>query len=215
MATESYGKVKCRHCGKSIRKSEAFPHPNKKRNYYCNEQCYREELQIAVDRKINTTPVDNLVTCRCCGKKIKRSQSFCVKDRYYYCSEKEYETQYKGSEAYWEETFLDYIYFDITAKDCDFPLMQRQAAMYHDKYNFKWPGMLLTLQYWYETLQSSWNPDYGLGQIFPKYYEEAKKFYNQRKQIESLVDKMEGDDKIIKIKKKKSVNKKEMKWEDL
>lgn len=206
--------VKCKYCNTQIRKIEAFPHPIKPRAYYCNLFCYEESEKNKQEKKINTT-IDNSVTCRCCNKKIKRSQAFSVKDRYYYCSEEEYETKYKGSIAYWEEMFMDYIYFDMTNKDCDFIAIQRQANMFHDKYDFKWTGMLLTLQYWYETLCNSWNPEYGLGQIFPKFYEEAKNFYNEKKEIESLVNEMEGEDKIIIIKRQKNKKINIKKWEDL
>ena len=186
--------VKCRYCGTKVNKIKAFPHPTKPRYYYCNEKCYNDEIQKNQGRKINNTVADGMVTCRCCGKKIIKEQAFSIKERYYYCSEQEYESKYKGSEAYWEETFLDYVY--------------------HDKYNFKWTGMVLTLQYWFETLQNSWNSDYGLGQIFPKYYEEAKNFYYEKQEIQKMVNEMEEGDRIVKITKKKPV-KEIKKWEDL
>jgi hypothetical protein len=208
--------IKCRYCGTKVNKIKAFPHPTKPRYYYCNEECYNNEVQKNQGRKINSTVADGMVTCRCCGKKIIKEQAFSIKERYYYCSEQEYESKYKGSEAYWEETFLDYVYFDITVKQCDYPSIQRQAGMYHDKYNFKWTGMVLTLQYWFETLQNSWNSDYGLGQIFPKYYEEAKNFYYEKQEIQKKVNEMEEGDKIIKIpRKNKSVKEEIKKWEDL
>lgn len=215
MTISPSAKVKCKYCKSEIRKIESFPHPTKPRTYYCNETCYKEEILKIQNRKNNSAVADNTVTCRCCGKKIRKENSFYIKEGYYYCSEKEYENKYKGSESYWEELFLDYIYFDMTNKQCDFPLMQRQAGMFHDKYNFKWTGMVLTLKYWYEILQNNWNYDYGLGQIFPKFYEEARKFYNEKKEIEDLIAEMEEDDKIIIIKKVKNKKISIKKWEDL
>ena len=60
--------VKCKYCGEKINKIQAFPHPTKPRSYYCNEDCYNNELQTNKGRKINSTAADGIVTCRCCGK---------------------------------------------------------------------------------------------------------------------------------------------------
>lgn len=204
--------VKCKYCKKMIFRNNAYSHPNKSRNYYCNEECYKKEEQLKKDKKINTT-ANTLVTCRCCGKRIYKLKAFCVKDRYYYCSEDEYISKYKGSDAYWEEMFLDYIYYDITSKQCDYIMIQRQAEMYHDKEHYKWSGMYLALVYWWDTMHNDWNPEWGLGQIFPKAYEDAKLFYHQKKEIEQLMENIK-EDKIVIIKKKKILNNL-VAWEDL
>lgn len=71
--------VKCKYCGEKINKIQAFPHPTKPRSYYCNEDCYNNELQTNKGRKINSTAADGIVTCRCCGKRIAREKAFAVK----------------------------------------------------------------------------------------------------------------------------------------
>lgn len=207
--------VKCRHCGAQIKKISAFPHPDKQRIYFCNNACYQANEKIKKDRKINALNEDRMVTCRCCGKKFPKSKSFSVKERYYFCSEIEYETKYKGSDAYWEEVILDYIYFDISSKQCDYSMIQRQLSYFMNKEKYKWTGMLLTLEYWHETLREEWNPDYGIGQIFPQYYEDAKKHFFNKKEIKKIVEEMdwEGDEVIIIKKPKQKIEKK--KWEEL
>lgn len=205
--------VKCKHCGKYIEKDKSFPHPEKARMYYCNEDCYNKYIKELSAKKTNSSSADLTATCRCCGKKIKKDKAFMTKQNYYYCSEDEYNSKYVGSEAYWEETFLDYIYFEMSNKQCDFPLLQRQAPLIHDKFGYKWTGMIMTLKFFHKVLKQDWNNEWGLGQIFPKYYNEAKDFWAHQNKIKTLVDKID-EDEIIFIQRKK--RKKNMpKWEEL
>ena len=210
---KSYTKVKCKYCKKIIGKNESFPDPNRPRTYYCNEECYNKANNELSAKKTNSGNADLTATCRCCGKKIQKDNAFMTKQGYYYCSEEEYNNKYVGSEAYWEETFLDYIYFDMSNKQCDFPLLQRQAPLIHDKFGYKWTGMIMTLKFFHETLKLDWNNEWGLGQIFPKYYAEAKDFWLHQRKIEEITNRIKEDETVFIVRKKKEIN--IPKWEDL
>lgn len=206
-------KVKCRYCKKSICKSESFTNSDKPRMYYCNEKCYNNAIKELSAKKTNSNNTDKTATCRCCGKKMRKDKAFMTKQGYYYCSENEYNNKYVGSEAYFEEIFLDYIYFDMSNKQCDFPLLQRQAPLIHDKFGYKWTGMIMTLKFFHETLKLDWNNEWGLGQIFPKYYIQARDFWNQQRKIKDITDKIEEDETVFIEQKKKQIN--IPKWEEL
>lgn len=206
-------KVKCRYCKNSIYKSKSFTNPDKPRMYYCNEECFNNAIKELSVKKTNSNNADKTTTCRCCGKKIQKDKAFMTKQGYYYCSENEYNNKYVGSEAYFEETFLDYIYFDMSNKQCDFPLLQRQAPLIHDKFGYKWTGMIMTLKFFHETLKLDWNNEWGLGQIFPKYYIQARDFWNQQRKIKEITDEIEEDETIFIERKKKETN--IPKWEEL
>lgn len=210
---KNYTKVKCKYCGNFIKKAESFANPDKPRVYYCNEECYNNSLEKVSAKKIKSNIADKTATCRCCGKKINKNKAFMTKQNYYYCSEEEYNNKYVGSEAYFEETFLDYIYFDMSNKQCDFPLLQRQAPLIHDKFGYKWTGMIMTLKFFHETLKLDWNNEWGLGQIFPKYYAEAKDFWLHQRKIKEITDKIEEDETVFIERKKKETN--IPKWEEL
>lgn len=210
---KSYAKVKCKYCKKVIRKDKSFPDPDRPRAYYCNEKCYNSVAKELSAKKINSNSADLTVTCRCCGKKIKKNNAFMTKQGYYYCSENEYNNKYVGSEAYWEETFLDYIYFKMSNKQCDFTLLQRQAPLIHDKFGYKWTGMLMTLKFFHETLKLDWNNEWGLGQIFPKYYTEAKDFWSHQRKIKEITNDIKEDETIFIVRKKKEIT--IPKWEVL
>lgn len=77
----------------------------------------------------------------------------------------------------------DYI-CDLYELDIPTTMMMKQIKEFKENYNYKYKGMLLALQYWYEILEKSFNEENGLG-IIPYIYNEAKKHYIAKQKINS------------------------------
>lgn len=121
--------------------------------------------------------------CRNCKKNIKTDSAILLFTNYYVCSE-ECKKQYTKTEEYYKVKFLDYIW-DICGKKGNFTQFKKQAEWYHDKYNYKYHGMLYAAKYWTEIEENVWQGQWGIGQIFPRAYEDSKNFYYTKEKLKN------------------------------
>ena len=130
-----------------------------------------------------------MVTCRNCKKKIDKSKAYSEKPRMYFCDKECFDAYYKCDSGDMDK-FLDYVWklYDPEYQDTQkFLMIKKQAEHYHDKYGFKYKGMLLTAKWFIEVKEQYWHNEFGLGQILPDQYLQLKQFYEQQQQLkESL-----------------------------
>lgn len=86
-------------------------------------------------------------------------------------------------------------------------LIIKQIKTFKEEYGYKYSGMLLSLKYFYETLQKPLKYDDGVG-IIPYIYEDAKKNYLEQRNIKKEVEHMGklSDNKVIQINKTSNKN---------
>lgn len=66
------------------------------------------------------------------------------------------------------------------------PMMKSQIDKYAREYKYTYSGMLLTLRYYYDTMEKELNAE-GIG-IIPYKYEEAKQFFLLKKKVKEHTD---------------------------
>lgn len=137
-----------------------------------------------------------LSVCPICEQKIELNQtSIKKKNRNYHtqCLEV-YENQSK-QEARDKEELYKYVcaLFDISAVN---GLMIQQIKNFHEHYNYKYKGMQLTLEYFYDTLDNSVDNINGLG-IIPYCYEDAKEYYAQGIELQEYLEGINKEDFVI------------------
>lgn len=87
-------------------------------------------------------------------------------------------------------------------------MMMKQIKDFKDNLEYTYKGMTLSLVYWTETLGNSMSNAKGVG-IIPYIYEDAKKFYIEKMNVKSKIDKMNGSftsKKEVKITKRNTRN---------
>ncbi|MBQ0143233.1 MAG: hypothetical protein KBT06_10660 [Prevotellaceae bacterium] len=122
-----------------------------------------------------------MVSCRYCQKKINPDDAIELFDRHYVCSDA-CRIAYEQTDMYDKDKLLD-IAWNLCGKTGDFIRLKSQAEYYHSEYKYKYSGMLYTINYWSNIEGNSWNDAYGLGQIFPQYYEKALKYWHNQQEL--------------------------------
>lgn len=135
--------------------------------------------------------------CRNCKKNIGADESILLLDNYYVCSE-ECKKAYTKTEEYYKIKFLDYIW-NICGKQGNFVHLKKQAEWYHDKYDYKYHGMLYAAEYWTKVEENVWQSQWGIGQIFPRAYNEAKEFCEAQRKIKKQVNNTPVTTRIISV----------------
>lgn len=177
-------KVKCKFCKKQIEKAESYS--PKERSYYCDEDCYKESLL----RPIEQQKVSK-VTCTYCGAKKGKNEAveYINGGNRYVCVD--HLELFKKTDEYRKSVFLNYVFINVANRQTDYRILQNQAEQLQEKYNMKWTGMTMTCEYWLNVANGNWNDQWYLGQIFPKYYDEARKYYEDMKAIEKEIESFE------------------------
>ncbi|APH20825.1 TPA: hypothetical protein ACXDAZ_002585 [Clostridium botulinum] len=161
------------------------------------------------------------VKCPICNKLNEKEDAVEIKKRYY-CKEcaKRKEDKTKRNKDNWDELF-QYICNLYNIKTLN-GFMFKQLKEFREEYGYTNAGILLTLKYYYETLENEVKEGTGLG-IVPYYYEKAKEqFLNVskiRKKLKDFKDiEKETTIKISPCKKNKELTKQlsfeKIKWED-
>lgn len=145
--------------------------------------------------------------CKGCGKRVLTSTMKIFSGKKYFeeCSaEKEKEVQ-----AF--KDLCTYIYEDIYRKDCNMPHIMTQIKKLKNEFNFTNTGMLTTLKYVVETEQCSiinLDENWGVINLITRYYEEARKFSEQREKIntdEELIKKVFTSEPVYVIMKRSDI----------
>lgn len=146
------------------------------------------------------------VKCPECGTFNDKENTVCHNSRYYckVC----YENKIRESQDYKE--LIAYI-CELHQIDAPTGLMLKQIKDFKEQFNYTYRGIKSTLHYFYEILQGNdVGNSIGIG-IVPFVYEEAKKFYIDKKAVkESMsncdIRKIQENRRIINIKKEDKSN---------
>lgn len=136
--------------------------------------------------------------CPFCRQQVNESESILVQKRHYHvnCLQQEKE-QKKAKQELKEEIrtaaksdpdykkLVEYI-CELYDLDHISPMIISQIDKYHERYNLKYTGIQLSLQYYYETLKNPIKEQYGIG-IVPSIYDKAKYFYLQQKKVAASI----------------------------
>lgn len=139
--------------------------------------------------------------CKCplCGKVNQKEDTIKIGARYYCvdCGEQVKAEKEEKKDA-WSKLF-DYI-CKINNIDKPTGMMFKQLKDFRNEpYNYTDEGMLATLQYYYDVLESAVKEGVGLG-IIPYYYERTKSYYEDVYRVEdSLENEKEIEQKVISI----------------
>ena len=140
------------------------------------------------------------VTCKICKKKIKKETAYSPKERFYYCSEEEYNENLSSNEkkelvekSDWTKLMdrLDLLY----NKNCNFPLCCSQIKSMKNTHNFKDKGILYTINYMVDIEEIDWNEDNGLG-LIPYYYNKASDYFKETQRLKKELENFEFKDEI-------------------
>ena len=125
-----------------------------------------------------------LVKCQYCEDKVDKDVAYIYKKRNYHeeCFRK------------WEQEHQDYeslkkYICEIYRLDYVTGLMLKQIKNFKEENQYKYKGMELALRYFYETLGNKAREGDGIG-IIPYVYEDAKKDYLMKINIQEKVDEM-------------------------
>jgi hypothetical protein len=159
-----------------------------------------------------------MAKCRICGNTLKTSDMIKIKERIYVCCD-ECEEKYlnppepitpQKEKSDWAQ-LMDYLK-ELYGGNVNYPALCTQIKRMKTEHNFTDKGIELTLRYMYDTLEMSFNDEYGLGLIV-YYYQQTKQFYQQKKEIKRAVDDVDWNDDIVVI--KKNVDKKNITNDDI
>ncbi|MGG1444918.1 hypothetical protein ABE354_23280 [Brevibacillus laterosporus] len=125
--------------------------------------------------------------CPKCTYEVDKKLSVKHASKYYH--EECYEKFIKAKDDRLE--LIDYI---CTLHKTKIPhgLILKQIKEFTDTYEYTHKGITLTLRYFYETLGNQVREGDGIG-IVPYVYEEAKKFFVLKRNVERSVGEIEGD----------------------
>lgn len=145
------------------------------------------------------------VTCRQCGNKIKsdKATKHPEKKRFYFCSQdclRDYEDSDPNVSNKTDEQKLNEYLEQLYGKDqINFPMLKTQIKRLMDSEGFKPSGILLTLQYCYETLGFVLDKEYGIERTVLSFYEKAKRNWVDTQELkERYADFEEDEIKIMK-----------------
>lgn len=146
------------------------------------------------------------VKCPECGTFNDKENAVCHNSRYYckVC----YENKIRESQDYKE--LIAYI-CELYQIDAPTGFMLKQIKDFKEQFNYTYRGIKSTLRYFYEISEGNdVGNSMGIG-IVPFVYEEAKKFYIDKKAIKESMDdcdieKMQENKRIVNIKKEDKSN---------
>ena len=134
------------------------------------------------------------VKCPACGTMNDKENTKAISNKYYCIEcgdirEKKIEKNKDG----WDELF-DYVCELYNIKTLT-GIMFKQVKDYRNINNYTNKGMLLTLKYYYETLENEVKEDTGLG-IVTYFYEEAKKHYIEKLNVKKYMKEFELKEEV-------------------
>jgi hypothetical protein len=151
------------------------------------------------------------VKCPYCEKQLNKDDAYEYKKRYYHesCFN---EWQKEGQDR---KNLIQYI-CELYKIESPTGMMLKQIKEFHEDYHFKYTGMMLALQYFYETMGNSIQEGSGIG-IIPYVYEEAKKHYITKLKVQESLKNGENniEKKIITIESPQFSYKKKIKQIDI
>lgn len=130
--------------------------------------------------------------CKVCNKEIGHGQRYKTETltSVYFCSKECYEnylarpktkpktkpkTDYKPKPGSQRRRFTDYLQ-DWTDDRINWPMAMKQAKDIQEEYELSWHDMLMVLKYAREYDNYTWDLNYGLYQVFPKYIKPTQDF---------------------------------------
>jgi hypothetical protein len=134
--------------------------------------------------------------CKLCEKEVDKETAIKHSSRYYHPEcHKHFEQQKQD-----RKDLIDYI-CKLHRIEAPTGMMLKQIKEYQEEFNYKYKGMELALRYFYETLENRLREGDGIG-IIPFVYEDAKKHYLKRRNVEKSAQNMqlEPNKRIIHIK---------------
>lgn len=122
------------------------------------------------------------VKCPYCESYLEKEEAVSYKKRYYHedCFN-EWEQQKEHRKA-----LIEYI-CELHNLEAPTGMMVKQIKDFQDDYSYKLKGIELALRYFYETLDNRVREGDGIG-IVPYVYEEAKRHYLKKKNIEKSAE---------------------------
>lgn len=121
--------------------------------------------------------------CPLCGKMNEKELSVLYQGKYY-CSVC-YEIKYQEAQDY--KDLMRYICEDLYKIKAPTPLMLEQVKRFKEQFGYSYKGMKTTLHYFYEIEEGNdVSNSIGVG-IIPFVYEDAKKFYIEKKAVKDSV----------------------------
>jgi hypothetical protein len=150
--------------------------------------------------------------CPFCRQQVGANESILVRKRHYHpsCLQQEQDEKKTKQELKDEirsaanndpnyKKLVEYI-CELYELDHISPMIISQIDKYHERYNLKYTGIQLSLQYYYETLKNPIKEQYGIG-IVPSIYDKTKYFYLQQKKVAASVksDTIETERQVIDV----------------
>lgn len=138
---------------------------------------------------------NKIVTCPYCKEQLNKEDAVIHKRRYYHSEcleqkEKEEEEKRRESEDYKE--LINYI-CQLYNLDAPTGMILKQIKEFREEYGYKLQGIKLSLQYFYEIQGNPVLDDVGIG-IVPFVYEEAKRHYITRLNVERSLENYKKND---------------------
>jgi molybdopterin converting factor small subunit len=138
-----------------------------------------------------------LVKCPYCEKKLPKDEAVTHSKRYYH--QNCFDEMQRNKED--RKELIEYI-CNLYNLDAPTGLILKQVKDFQETYNYKFKGIMLALQYFHDTLDNPVREGDGIG-IVPYVYEDAKRHYITRVNVENSLENIEGDfikKKMIKVK---------------
>ena len=136
-----------------------------------------------------------IVTCRYCKEQLNKEEAVKNgKSSYYHhdcLEEKAQKENDKKKESDEYRSLIEYI-CKLYKLDAPTGMILKQIRDMREEYGYKLSGIKLSLQYFYETLENPVLDDTGIG-IVPYVYEEAKKHYLMKKEVEKSLENYKDD----------------------
>lgn len=152
--------------------------------------------------------------CSYCGADIPKGQSYCG-NKYTslrFCSEEHF-TQYvkiktkpkppvnfKPQHGTDRRAFTDLLQ-EWTDDRINWAAAMQQCKDLMDEFDLTWEDMRLTLKYAWKYEGVEWNPQYGLGQIYPRYIQPMREFKQQCQDAREMAKEWEPIEEVHEIKK--------------
>jgi len=129
------------------------------------------------------------VKCPTCGKMNEKENTKTISNKYYCieCGDIR-EKEIEKNKDYWDELF-EYV-CELYNIDTLTGMMFKQIKDFRTINNYTNRGMLLTLKYYYETLENEVKENTGLG-IITYFYEEAKRHYIEKLDVKKYMNDFE------------------------
>lgn len=155
-----------------------------------------------------------MANCLVCGSEIRRGERY-IGLRYKsdpLCSEECYNRyiklklapkppiNYKPTPGSDRRAFTDLLQ-EWTDNRINWSAAMQQCKDLMDEFNLSWDDMRLVLKYAWKYEGVQWNPNYGLGQIYPRYIQPTFEFKQQCKDARERANEWEPTEEIHKVRK--------------